>query len=145
MHLAQSAMALMMDWLIFGVLILSRSAIFTRSWWKCPPFSCSLLANSTASSFVTHPLLTIACARVPPNQSFPSSIMYLAAQCLALFLSRSPVPFCIPSNASISKTSHYFLVLVAYLIILGAIQVNSRESPRTIQVYYMLLGHYLYK
>ena len=45
----------------------------------------------------------------------------------------------------ISKTPHYFLVLVAYLIILGAIQANSRESPRTIQVYYMLLGHYLYK
>ena len=102
LHLAQSAMALMMDWAIFGVWILSRSAIFTRSRWKCPPFSCLILANSTDSSFVTHSLLAIAHAHVPPptNQSFPSSIMYLAAWCLALFLSHSPIPLCIPSSAS---------------------------------------------
>ena len=47
-------------------------------------------------------------------------------------------------TSPINRTCNYFLVLVAYLIILGAIQAKSRESPRTIQVYYMLLGHYLY-
>ena len=45
----------------------------------------------------------------------------------------------------ISKTPRYFLVLVAYLIILGAIQADSRESPRTIQLDYTLLRCYLYK
>ena len=45
----------------------------------------------------------------------------------------------------ISKIPWYFLVLVAYLIILGAIQADSRESPKTIQVDYTLLGHYLHK
>ena len=38
-----------------------------------------------------------------------------------------------------------FLVLVAYLIILGAIQAGPRESPSAIQVHYNLLGQYLYK
>ena len=32
----------------------------------------------------------------------------------------------------------HFLVLVAYLIILGAIQADLRESPRTVQVDYTL-------
>ena len=45
----------------------------------------------------------------------------------------------------ISKTPWYFLVLVAYLIILGVIQADSRESPRTVQVNYTLLGHYLWE
>ena len=49
------------------------------------------------------------------------------------------------STPHISKTPCYFLILVVYLIILGAIQADSRESPRTIQVDYTLVDCYLYK
>ena len=52
---------------------------------------------------------------------------------------------CLLWRLSISKTPRYILVLVAYLIILRAIQADLRESPRTVQVDYTLLGRYLYK
>ena len=91
LHLAQSAIALTMDWSRHGVCILSRRAILMRSRWKCPPFSCSARASSTASSFVMHSCRATAQVRVPPptNHSFLPSIMYRAAQCRALFLSQS--------------------------------------------------------
>ena len=37
-------------------------------------------------------------------------------------------------TSPINMTHNYFLVLVAYLIILGAIQADLRESPRTVQI-----------
>ena len=93
LHLAQSVMTLTIDWSGHGMCILSRSAILTRSWWKCQLLSCSVFASSTASSFVMHLHHATALVHIPPpmNHNFPSSIIYCAAWCHALFLSLSPI------------------------------------------------------
>ena len=53
--------------------------------------------------------------------------------------------FCVKLILHQQNTSILFGTFVVYLIILGAIQADSRESPRTVQVNYTLLGCYLYK
>ena len=121
LHLAQSAIAWTIDWSRHGEWILSKRAILMRSRWKCPPFSCSILASSTVSSLVTHSHRATALVRVPPPtyQSFPSSTIYRAERCLALFLSLNPSPLCMPSSASttsrnrgvVAKRSRKFCVV----------------------------------
>ena len=98
-----------------------------RSQWKCPPFLCSTLANSTACSLVVHSRHATARARVPPptNHSFPSSIMYRAAQCLALFLSLSPSPLWIPSKASMTSQNNGMVAKRSHrLCVVGVIDMQ---------------------
>ena len=101
--------------------------------WKCPPFSCSIFANSTASSLVTHSRHATTRVRVPPpmNHNFPSSIMYRAALCLALFLSLNLSPLWIPSSASMmSRNSSVVAKRSRKLCVLAGV-ADTQFTPYT--------------